>query len=117
MPKIKTSELIGPALDWAVAKANGYTTSDLDLLYDIKCYSKFKPSTDPSLGQPIMEREAMHVDCLRKPDHYRGAVWEAWPYASTKFIAQGPTMLIAGMRCYVASKLGDEVEVPEGLQS
>ena len=28
----------------------------------------------------------------------------------------GPTPLIAAMRCYVASKLGDEVEVPEELK-
>ena len=27
----------------------------------------------------------------------------------------GPTPLIAAMRCYVASKLGDEVNVPEDL--
>jgi len=28
----------------------------------------------------------------------------------------GPTPLIAAMRCYVASKLGDEVEIPEELK-
>jgi hypothetical protein len=27
----------------------------------------------------------------------------------------GPTPLIAAMRCYVASKLGDEVDIPEEL--
>ena len=27
----------------------------------------------------------------------------------------GPTALIAAMRCFVASRLGDEVEVPEEL--
>ena len=27
----------------------------------------------------------------------------------------GPTPLIAAMRCYVASKLGDEIEIPEEL--
>jgi hypothetical protein len=27
----------------------------------------------------------------------------------------GPTPLIAAMRCYVASKLGDAVEIPEEL--
>ena len=30
---------------------------------------------------------------------------------------RGPTKLIAAMRCYVASKLGDEVDVPEELLS
>jgi hypothetical protein len=28
----------------------------------------------------------------------------------------GPTPLIAAMRCYVASRLGDEVDVPEELK-
>ena len=28
----------------------------------------------------------------------------------------GKTKLIAAMRCYVASKLGDEVEIPEELK-
>jgi len=27
----------------------------------------------------------------------------------------GPTPLIAAMRCYVASKMGDEVKLPEGV--
>jgi hypothetical protein len=31
--------------------------------------------------------------------------------------AYGPTPLIAAMRCYVASKLGDEVDVPEELMT
>ena len=33
-----------------------------------------------------------------------------------KYRAYGPTPLIAAMRRYVASKLGDEVDVPEELQ-
>jgi hypothetical protein len=28
---------------------------------------------------------------------------------------QGPTPLIAAMRCYVASKLGEEIDVPNEL--
>jgi hypothetical protein len=31
------------------------------------------------------------------------------------FNGYGITPLIAAMRCYVASKLGDEVEIPAGL--
>jgi hypothetical protein len=30
-----------------------------------------------------------------------------------EFFQTGPTPLIAAMRCYCCSKLGDEVEVPE----
>jgi hypothetical protein len=28
----------------------------------------------------------------------------------------GPTPLIAAMRCYVASKMGDEIELPEEVK-
>ena len=30
--------------------------------------------------------------------------------------AKGPTPLVAAMRCYVASRLGDEVEISEELR-
>jgi hypothetical protein len=29
---------------------------------------------------------------------------------------QGPTALVAAMRCYVAACLGDEIEIPEELK-
>jgi hypothetical protein len=32
-----------------------------------------------------------------------------------QWICRGPTPLIAAMRCYVASKMGDEVDVPDEL--
>lgn len=99
---MKTSELTGAALDWAVAKC----------LHGNLFMEPY--STNWAQGGPIIEREGMHVDCLRQGE---SPVWEAWPYAGgTKFIQQGETPLIAAMRCYVASKLGDEVEIPEGLK-
>ena len=109
--KIKTSELEGTALNWAVAKAAGYTISYLDLWYDIKSYDKFTPSTDWSFGGPIIEQEKIRLDCAWNPGPWEGSCKidgvTAW--------VEGPTPLIAAMRCYVASKLGDEVEIPEEL--
>lgn len=103
---MKTSELQGAALDWAVAKCEGHGIGVLDDPW-------FAPSTDWAQGGPIIEREGMHVDCLRQNDK---PIWEAWPYATgTKHIQQGPTPLIAAMRCYVASKLGEDVDVPKEL--
>jgi hypothetical protein len=32
-----------------------------------------------------------------------------------EFEEEGPTPLIAAMRCYVASKLGDYIDIPEEL--
>lgn len=92
--KIKTSELSGAALDWAVAKCEGHGIGALDDPW-------FAPSTNWSHGGPIIEREKMGVF----PTH------GGWASG----FQSGPTPLIAAMRRYVASQLGDEVDVPEEL--
>ena len=115
---MKTSELRGAALDWAVAKALGYTTSDLDLLYDIKSYDKFHPSTDWSLMGPIIERERIKLIHEASEVYSHGAKWWATTdgdYEDPMWREFGSTPLIAAARCYVASKLGDEVPVPDEL--
>lgn len=111
--KIKTSELTGAALDWAVAKCESVINGDaLDIGFIAE--GGYTPSTNWAQGGAIIEREGMHVDCLRQGE---SPVWEAWPYVGgTKFIQQGTTPLIAAMRCYVASKLGEEVEIPDELK-
>jgi len=45
----------------------------------------------------------------------RDEEWFAYSSLSTPEDFHGDTPLIAAMRCYVASKLGDEVEIPEEL--
>ena len=105
---MKTSELSGPALDWAVAKCEGLTYWDDDRL----CFANephgedFKPSTDWAQGGPIIEREKIELT-------HDGFEWWARIWADEDY--EGPTPLIAAMRCYVASQLGDEVEVPDEL--
>lgn len=107
--KIKTEDLTGPALDWAVAKCSFIEGTARSLIAaDVKPYS-----TSWQEGGPIIERERVYLNCLRKGDAYRTEVWEAWPYDASRFVHQGPTPLIAAMRCYVASKLGDIVDIPE----
>jgi hypothetical protein len=103
--KIKTSELTGAALDWAVARCAGYR---LDLVPE----DSYTPSTDWSQGGPIIERECMDLLCLEGGDDG----WQADRYLHTEKVeAYGPTPLIAAMRCYVASKLGDTIDIPEEL--
>jgi hypothetical protein len=70
----------------------------------------FMPSTDWAAGGSIIEREKIALNHSAKVD-----VWFAENYAETKHEC-GKTPLIAAMRCYVASKLGDEVEIPEELK-
>ena len=107
--KLKTSELQGPALDWAVAKCEELGIRRLSggefLLADGDFWF---PSTDWSQGGPIIEREkiALSYDTGRFG-------WVASFYDGDDVF--GGTPLVAAMRSYVASKLGDEVEVPDDL--
>jgi hypothetical protein len=116
---MKTSELQGVALDWAVARAAGrevFVSKQKKLM--TADYGKFNPrhgapwwypSTNWAQGGPIIAREKIGIDCDDQ------GVWFA-SYnlsAETAWGSTGLTPLIAAMRCYVASKLGDEVDVPE----
>jgi hypothetical protein len=110
--KLKTSELQGAVLDWAVAKCEGKTK-----LYQIRrgdsrvidtdhpeYFEQYKRqhdeySTDWAQAGPIIEREGITVR------RYTDALWDA-SIGRLDYVADGPTPLIAAMRCYVASKLG-----------
>ena len=118
---MKTSELTGAALDWAVAKCEGVVDErDFAWYWDRKDW--FEYSTDWALSGPIIERE--EINLLKRDDR----PWSGYAYRYGKhkklrgqrgceiFRATGPTPLIAAMRCYVASKLGDEVEIQEELK-
>lgn len=103
--KLKISSvttLSGAALDWAVAKLEEQTPDKrLSQLQE----TPYSPSTNWSQGGPIIERERFFL-------RYWTNSWRAETYF---YIMYGPTPLIAAMRCYVASKLGIEVEIPEEL--
>ena len=113
---MKTNELIGAALDWAVAKCEGEEVrlikGQLETLWTDNGY---KPSTNWAQGGPIIEREGINLD-----NYAKNPKWSAWTPApdreSGEAQAYGPTPLIAAMRCYVASKLGDDVTLPAELE-
>jgi hypothetical protein len=133
--KIKTSELTGLALDWAVASLHGYTlTSDgiskllqrgkeIRLLGSGSASLSDSPSTNWAQGGPIIERELLQVTPRFHSAGYtypKGQwYWAAYVLGPSNmdenYEQHGPTPLIAAMRCFVASKLGDEVGVPEEL--
>lgn len=111
---MKTSELTGAALDLAVAKCEGLDYSPITTYDGIgNEYPPTNYSTDWAQGGPIIEREGI---CMSRVDTM--AAWDARIYdgESEPWQAEGETALIAAMRCYVASKLGDEVDVPEELK-
>ncbi len=106
---MKTNELTGAALDWAVAKCEG-----LEWLFEkfgIGSPPGASFSTDWSQGGPIIERENIGLNAYHRGE---GMAWRAVSF-DDKNKAYGPTPLTAAMRCLVASKLGDEIEIPEGL--
>jgi hypothetical protein len=76
-------------------------------------------STDWAQAGPIIEN--WEIGIKRNAPCSYGRQWEASPSirakgAGWKF-GYGSTPLIAAMRCYVVSKLGDEVEVPDEIVS
>ena len=122
MKTINVSQAEGPVLDWLVAKANNdlHPVGNVRVL-DEKVFSieagdyersdrwqQYNPSTDWSQGGPIIERENIALY-----PHGDGT-YEAEVFLNPKRGA-GPTPLIAAMRCFVTSKLGESVAVPEEL--
>ena len=114
MKKVNVNEASGPVLDWMVAKCEeanvgeGYYTGIV--LRDGEV--KYAPSTDWAQGGPIIEREKIE---LRRD--IMDETWHAQPHDMDSIYQRkaGPTPLIAAMRCFVTSKLGEEVEVPDEL--
>lgn len=141
--KVKAKDLSGAALDWAVARIKGRTLAFDPMNFKTRaspggCWvweevpsdfggvdphksvylhvgTQYSPSTKPEQGMPIMEemlglelkvwlqvglRPNMRVEA--HVHNYEG-----------DWIVFGPTILIAAMRCYVAYKMGDEIEVPD----
>ena len=70
-------------------------------------------TTDWSYAGPIIERQKIG---LREPHEVKDQWYARITTDVTVFMQCGPTPLIAAMRCFEASRLGDEVEIPENLK-
>lgn len=134
---IQTNKLIGPALDWAVATALGWSDVQITAYDDpdsldepffrpdkvvngvVVCLSgcRWKPSTNPAQAHPIIEHN--EIGFKRRAPCMKGEEWEAMGSITAKGAgyrhALGPTPLVASMRCFVSSKLGDLIDVPDRL--
>ena len=125
--KIKTSELTRTTLDWAVAKCEGgdclwydtiathwMTLNGKDIALSKGWAQSFTPSTNWAHGGPIIEREEFTLSHSPYEHVFYGSA-RPWCAEKRGVMEYGPTPLIAAMRCYIASKLGDEIEIPEEL--
>jgi len=78
----------------------------------------WRPDEDWSQGGPIIEREKIDIEYYVSMPAGAPVMWLAVQRYNPDHqrASSGPTPLIAAMRCYVASKLGDEIDIPKELQ-
>lgn len=112
---IKTSELGGELLNSFVAKCEGLPVHPGRERYIVASPLGFRYADEFNFlawkdGGPIIEREKI---CLTPPECIGD--WDQWRAFATGRVdgETGSTPLIAAMRAYVASKLGDEVELDQ----
>lgn len=134
--EVKTSELTGYALDWAVAKAIGYECGRLQgrngtfgcnahrgVQYVIgilrgsslveELNARFwRPTTDWAQGGPLLDKYNVSIEHIECRD---GEIWIGGmaTFDGTAKAADAP--LVAICRTIVAGKLGDVVRVPAEL--
>lgn len=128
--KVKTSELIGAALDWSVLEAlkpdlkhperAGISTFGplfgKGYKYPSWGSTKYAPSRDWKEGGPIIDRDKI-CTIHYESDENGNPCEPGWTaYIWREFPMHGPTALVAAMRCFVTSRLGDEVDVPDELK-
>lgn len=138
MIEVKTSELVGPVLDWAVAEAIGwkepifcvgrilYIEKDQYLMmekpdpdepdevtdpFHFNHYEQWQPSRIWSQGGPLIEKFDIHLAApVRSIGHYKN-----WHAQTINTHQQHGSLLVAAMRAIVAEKLGDTVSIPAEL--
>jgi len=126
MKSIKVDEAAGTTLDWLVATCVGHkpvftshwvtpVSEDTPRRVCVLMPSwvqPYEPSRNWAVGGPIIERENIS---LASQSTRWAEFWQADIRHSSKFTQWDHKPLIAAMRCYVMSKLGETVEVPEEL--
>lgn len=124
--KVNTSDLVNHQLDWAVAlclpsKYGGptyrlwrhqkgawvYLNSGMEQQGIV-----FRPTFVWNQGGPIIEREKIDLFVEKGLAEFWGA---SVPVVGGRTYQYGPTPLVAAMRAFVSSKLGDGVDIPDEL--
>lgn len=116
--EVKTAELFGPALDWAVARVTGVSYDPASVIkneYDwagrivaTTHYGNYSPSIKWVHGGPLIEEHGIEFKWITD------ATIQAYSYTMSENIAWGVTHLVAACRL-IAMELGDVVQVPAGL--
>lgn len=129
MIEVKTAELSGPALDWAVAMTGAVTVEQNGLDLDARgrptvggdMKIPYEPSNNWGQCGPLIEKYNIQTSYNGNGFHRSptGKYWCAYvcePHGpEMRPSGGGPTPLIAACRAIVAAKLGDTVQVPAEL--
>jgi hypothetical protein len=107
---IKTNNLTGVDLNWAVAKCEGMENQS-GMWAGYK-WVGIPYSTDWAQGGPIIEGHLIEICHLDNGEWMAQLKAKEWGFHCRHY---GESPLIAAMRCYVASKLGNDVGIPKGL--
>ena len=127
MVEVKTADLIGPALDWAVAKAENqhvhiglpeygvghriFTVTGSGVAMAVA----YRPSTDWKTGGPLIDKYAVKFSPLAVDMSGAPRLWDAEPWGYEQKDVVGETALIALCRAVTVSVLGEKVMVPKEL--
>lgn len=123
--KIKTAELEGHQLNYAVAIAEGYQTKGVVYTWNGQAKFRIYKSSVPceyeekifnfaydwSQGGEIIEREKIGIGYSSDANTWGASKTniDKWAWGSDE------NPLVAAMRCYVASVFGDTVDIPESV--
>lgn len=127
MATIQISDAAELVLDWLVTKsqghelgANGFTP--IEEFFAARAGGFYRYTTDPALAWPIID--SLGIECGRCWNEGRmrtnpyDAAFARIPFVDGKFVRlveYGASPLIAAMRVYLTSVMGDTAEVPEEL--
>jgi hypothetical protein len=124
--EVNCGDLVGPALDWAVAKVEGIAVhiGDQDLGEKLRVFVVrggclptvvgYMPSTEWRFGGPLIDKHLMDFT-VEHPKTIGAALCdENGMYIGDRAVF-GPTHLIAACRAIVAAHLGEVVSVPAEL--
>lgn len=119
MIEVKTADLIGPALDWAVATATGhYMQENLRHSHPVASCSEFRlwePSTQWKDGGPLIDKYRVEFTFERDGLIFAELCEEDGSYVASCTGEFGPNHLVATCRSIVFAKLGSTVKTPKEL--
>lgn len=120
--KLATKTLAGKPLSWAVAHALRMSPVVRDGEVFLHGVEAWDPASDAKQAIAVMENDGVALQPRMKMRGCSVLGVESWLACNGKnygglirYYGDGPTMVLAGLRCVIQARLGDTVDVPESL--